>query len=308
MHHPTLSELPTLQQSRSGWPWTEECPQLADTMPDGQPWPKISIVTPSYNQGQFIEKTIRSVLLQGYPNLEYIIIDGGSTDNSIEIVKKYEGWLAYWSSELDHGQSHAINKGFQRASGEIYSWLNSDDYFLKHALRNVAMAYHESPRAGGWFGTCWQVDTYDNILVVSSPYRLDADGLAGWGENAVTQPACFFSEEAWRRCGPLDEDLHYGMDFDLWIKIAKVFSIEKADGVLAAVVVHKDAKTQKDFGRMYAEHCLVQFRHGYDQFAIQDISKWINDLRELRRIVNRIYRIPLVRLIMPLVRIIMRKH
>jgi len=304
MHHPTLSELPTPQQSRSGWPWTEETPQLPNAMPDGQPWPKISIVTPSYNQGQFIEKTIRSVLLQGYPNLEYIIVDGGSTNVSVDIIRKYEKWLMYWVSEPDRGQSEAINKGFTKASGEIYGWLNSDDYLLKHALRNVAMAYHESPRAGGWFGTCWQVDMYDNILVVSSPNRLDVEGLAGWGENAVTQPACFFSEEAWRICGPLDENLHYGMDFDLWIKIAKVFSIEKADGVLAAVVVHKDAKTQKDFGRMYAEHCLVQFRHGYDQFAIQDISKWINDLRELSRKVNRISRLPIVRPILLIARII----
>lgn len=304
MRCPTLSQLPKPQQSHSGWPWTEETPQLPDAMPDGQPWPKISIVTPSYNQGRFIEETIRSVLLQGYPNLEYIIIDGGSTDNSIEIVKKYERWLVYWASGPDQGQSNAINKGFERASGEIYGWLNSDDYLLKDALRNVALAYHLSPTAGGWFGGCLQVDEDGNTLLAVYPHRLDANGLAGWGENAVTQPACFFSEEAWRICGPLDEDLHYGMDFDLWIKIAKVFSIEKADGVLAAAVVHKDAKTQKDFGRMYAEHCLVQFRHGYDQFAIQDISKWINDLRELSRKVNRISRLPIVRPLLLIARII----
>ena len=118
MRCPTINELPSPPPGKRGWPWTEDSPQLPDTMPDGSPWPKISIVTPSLNQGPFIEETIRSVLLQGYPNLEYIIMDGGSTDESIEIIKKYEPWLAYWESEPDRGQSHAINKGFQRASGD----------------------------------------------------------------------------------------------------------------------------------------------------------------------------------------------
>ena len=98
-------------------------------MPNGEAWPRISIVTPSFNQGQFIEETIRSILLQGYPNLEYIIIDGGSTDESVEIIKKYEPWLTYWVSEKDRGQAHAINKGLERCTGEILAYINSDDYY-----------------------------------------------------------------------------------------------------------------------------------------------------------------------------------
>jgi len=102
---------------KTGWPWTEETSRLPEKMSDGRPWPRISIVTPSYNQGQFIEETIRSVLLQGYPNLEYIVIDGGSSDGSVEILQEYEQWLAYWVSERDRGQADALNKGFRRASG-----------------------------------------------------------------------------------------------------------------------------------------------------------------------------------------------
>ena len=107
-------------------------------MPDAN-YPRISIVTPSYNQGQFIEQTIRSVLLQNYPNLEYIIIDGGSTDNTVETIEKYEQYITYWVSEPDRGQSHAINKGFARCTGEIMAWLNSDDLYLPSALKSLEL-------------------------------------------------------------------------------------------------------------------------------------------------------------------------
>jgi glycosyltransferase involved in cell wall biosynthesis len=276
-------------------------------MPSGDAWPKISIVTPSYNQARFIEETIRSVLLQGYPNLEYIIIDGGSTDHSVEIIKRYEQWLSHWVSEQDRGQSDAINKGFNRASGQIYAWLNSDDYLLKNALRNVAMAYLGSPGAGGWFGGCLQVDESGDTLLIVCPNRLDAEALGGWGENAVTQPACFFSAKAWRECGPLDQDLHYAMDFDLWLKIAKHFTIEKVDDLLAAGLVHRDAKTQRDPAQMHAEHCVVQIRHGYEPLAIRNISQWISEYWRLLRKIDRISRFPFVRPFMPIVRIVWRR-
>jgi len=302
MRCPDISELPTPPRGRNGWPWREASQQLADTMPSGDPWPKISIVTPSYNQGQFIEETIRSVLLQGYPNLEYIIIDGSSTDNSVEIIKKYEKWLTHWVSEPDRGQSHAINKGFDRASGEIYAWLNSDDYFFKNALGNVAIACRASPDAGGWVGgsTFW-AEHYRRVTT-RWPNRLDLEGLAQWNQNSVGQPAFFFSRTAWNECGPLGEDLHYGMDLDLWLKIAKAFVLAKVDAMLAFERFHKDSKTQRDSGLMYAVQCQIQIRHGYERFAMEDIRQWMNEYVDLQRKIAIMSRIPFVRPILPVAR------
>jgi glycosyltransferase involved in cell wall biosynthesis len=138
----TLKDLPPPPEGKTGWPWTESSPQLPDKMPDGSEWPKISIVTPNYNYGQFIEETIRSVLLQGYPNLEYIVLDGNSTDDSVEIIKKYEPWLAYWVSEKDKGQANAINKGLEKATGHIAAYLNSDDTYLPSAFQHIAKIFY----------------------------------------------------------------------------------------------------------------------------------------------------------------------
>ena len=307
MRCPTLLDLPQPPRSKKRWPWMEESPQLADVMPGGDPWPKISIVTPSYNQGQFIEETIRSVLLQGYPNLEYIVIDGGSTDNSVEIIKKYEKWLKYWVSEPDRGQSHAINKGFKKASGEIYAWLNSDDYLLKDALSTVAMASQDSPKSGAWCGGCLRVDMNDSVLETSWPDHLEVEALADWLKNHYSQSACFFSGKAWQQCGPLNEDLCYAMDLDLWLKIAKTFPISKVGRLLSADHVHKGAKTQKDMAQMYTEIFLVQIRHGYERLAIQDISIWMDEYIALTRKLGWISRFPLFRPFMPIARIAWRR-
>ena len=217
MRCPTLRELPPPPPGTTGWPWTEESPQLPDTMPDGRPWPRISIVTPNYNYGQFLEETIRSVLLQGYPDLEYIIIDGGSTDNSVEIIKKYEPWLAYWVSEPDRGQSHAINKGFERATGEIMAWINSDDLYSPCAFGAVAKHFAFHPQVG----LIWSKHT------VISKDGVIRTGLIKWTYSwrdvlyagcIIPQETAFFRSHLWRRCGGLDLNLHLALDYDLWIR------------------------------------------------------------------------------------------
>lgn len=145
MRCPTLAELPPPPPGKTGWPWTEESPQLPDAMPDGRPWPRISIVMPCYNRERLVEEAIRSVLLQGYPNLEYIIIDGGSTDGTLEVIHKYDPWLSYWISERDDGVYDAVNKGIELTSGEFIGWLNSDDMYIQDTFRKVIEAYMTNP-------------------------------------------------------------------------------------------------------------------------------------------------------------------
>ena len=219
-----LSDLPPPPPGRTGWPWTVETPPLPDTQPDGSPWPRISIVTPSYNQGQFIEETIRSILLQGYPNLEYIIIDGGSTDDTVDMIRKYEAHIAYWVSEKDRGQSHAINKGMARATGDILAYLNSDDAYLEGGLATVAERAARNPEVDLIHGICRISD--ENSLKVAE--RVGAisrfDEIIDlwefwWRHRNFVQPEVFWTSRIAGRVGPFREDLYWVMDFDYWLRI-----------------------------------------------------------------------------------------
>lgn len=218
MRCPTLSELPPPPAGKTGWPWTEESPQLPETTPEGRPWPRISIVTPSFNQGEFIEETIRSVLLQGYPDLEYIIIDGGSTDKSVEIVKKYEPWLSYWVSEPDRGQSDAINKGWKQCTGEIVAYLNSDDVYTPSAISEAVSTFFRGPEYAVVHGLTTIIDEYsDTGKLFGSPFDL-ISSLNGCN-NPVAQPSAFIRRKFIDEVGLMDIKLHRAMDYDLWLRL-----------------------------------------------------------------------------------------
>ena len=216
------SKFPSPLPGKTGWPWTTTSELLPDKMPDGSPWPKISVVTPSYNQGKFIEETIRSVLLQGYPNLEFIIIDGGSTDNTLEIINKYEPWLDYWVSEPDRGQSHAINKGWDKCNGEIISWLNSDDLYLPNSLRIIAETYKNSKEAIIFIGGCSICNENLEEIFYKLPKYLDSKDLITGG-GVVGQPSVFFIRDILYEIGGLDETLSYVMDWEFWIRIGMYY-------------------------------------------------------------------------------------
>lgn len=233
----------------NNWLWQDNANFLLSSNEKRDSYPRISIVTPSYNQAQYLEETIRSVLLQGYPNLEYIIIDGGSTDGSVEIIKKYEPWLTYWVSEPDRGQSHAINKGFARCSGEILNWLNSDDFLLPGALNLVAKNILK--------GTTEFYIIAGNALMITSKGqlipRLHIREAQGWirklgvkWEGGI-QASWFFSKALYLALGGINESLHYCMDIDLsfrWVKQSPEYLIEEKP--LAVYREHREAKTLKN--------------------------------------------------------------
>jgi len=186
--------------------------------------PLVSIVTPSFNQADFIEETLCSVLEQDYPRIEYIVIDGGSTDGSVEIIRKYADRLAYWVSERDAGQSDAINKGLRRATGDIVAWLNSDDYYVPHALTAAVQCLVAHPEAGMVYGNVDVVDAHGQVLKrgVGSDYDLARQLLQ---EIIVPQPAAFWWRRVTEDVGYLRTDLHYAMDWDLWLRIGRRYSI-----------------------------------------------------------------------------------
>jgi len=235
--------------------------------------PKISIITPSYNQGKYLEKTILSVLDQGYPNLEYIIIDGGSTDESVEIIRKYQDRLAYWVSEPDRGQSHAINKGFERATGDILAWLNSDDWYVAGALLAVAEAFTSNPDVGAVVGAGEMVDGEGTLIHHNEPLTITTQTLLDWSDAFFCQPSCFFSQKAWSACGLLDENFHFAMDLDLWFKIAARFRFDRIEQVLSVSLVHADAKTAVNALEMQIDALLVTLRHGGEKSFRDQLEK-----------------------------------
>ena len=214
----TLEDLPPAPQGQTGWPWTEGTKPLPQQMPDGSFYPRISIVTPSYNYGHFIEETIRSVLLQGYPNLEYIIIDGGSTDNTVEIIKKYEKYITYWVSESDEGQTDAINKGYQHCTGDIFAWLNADCSYTMSALQEVVEYYLNGYKliAGGCVAVYNDGREY-TVYSVPMNFELYLKFWI-WG-CSFTQADVFVDKKLADDCFPLNNKLYMVMDYQFFLRV-----------------------------------------------------------------------------------------
>ena len=273
MRCPTLVELPSPPPNQTGWMWTEENPQLPDDRPGSHLLPRVTIVTPSYNQGRFVEATIRSVLLQGYPNLEYIIIDGGSSDNSVEIIKKYEPWLAYWVSEKDRGQAHAINKGFARASGNIYAYLNSDDFFEPGALHGCALAFRGGHQWVVGRVRCWQ----EGVGYWPFP-QLPGESFAKWFLSCpIPQAGCFWSAKLHHEMGQLREDLNYIIDYEFWLRFRFIKKIEPfiIDQPVAVYRIHPQSKTVAENSEFARESNLIREQYKHRLTYIQRRWLWV---------------------------------
>jgi len=254
MYSPRLSELPQPPNDKTGWPWTEESSLLPSQMADGSPWPRVTLVTPSFNQGSFLEETIRSVLLQGYPNLEYFILDGASTDNSVETIKKYSPWITYWISEPDGGQSEAINRGLEMGSGLFATWINSDDLLHKDALAKHATQIGFEGKVV-YAGICLYLDEYGTTVrthrgrVFSLEDLLHIRTVWRAGGNLV-QPEVLFPRELALEVGGLNTNNHLTMDYELWGKF-----------LLAGARFHY---TEIPFG-MFRRHPSQKTQDGLDQ-------------------------------------------
>jgi glycosyltransferase involved in cell wall biosynthesis len=229
-----LRLLPVPPEDSSGWPWSQETePSIYGSR---QQWPKLTIVTPSYNQAQFIEETIRSVLLQNYPNLEYIIMDGGSTDGTKSILEKYSPWISYWQSEKDGGQGQAINRGFSLASGVYYSWINSDDYYLSNVFFKVSDKFLRGKAQFVYgFGFSITAEHQAPELVKVLPF---------WDLfikiPSLVQPSTFWLAEIHQ---PIWEELHCSLDFELWLRLVKGRRRYRIKEALSVAHAHTDAKT-----------------------------------------------------------------
>jgi glycosyltransferase involved in cell wall biosynthesis len=212
--------------------------------------PLVSVVTPSFNQARYLEDTIRSVLGQDYPYLEYLVVDGASTDGSVEVIRKYASRLAWWVSEQDSGQAEAINKGLSRATGGIVAWLNSDDIYLPGTISAAVNAFQENPEAVLVYGNMLAVDEHGETLNLLRYRQLSLEDLLCF--QIIGQPAVFFRREALDKAGKLDPSYHFLLDHQLWVRITIQGAILHVDEIWAAARYHPEAKNRAraaEFGR-----------------------------------------------------------
>jgi glycosyltransferase involved in cell wall biosynthesis len=221
-------------------------------------WPLLTVVTPSFNQGRFIRDTIESVLTQSYPRIEYLVVDGGSTDETVAILRSYGDRIA-WVSEPDRGQTDAINKGWRRARGTMLAYLNSDDLYLPGAVERAVACLQAHPEAGAVYGEGYHVDEAGRVI---ERYPTEPFDPARLSQTCfICQPTVFLRRDLVERLGYLDASLRYCMDYDLWIRLARVSRFAYLPEYLASTRLHAEAKTLDQRGPFHAEILRTVHRH-----------------------------------------------
>jgi len=272
-----LDILPAPAEGKTGWPWTEQSdPTIYNSRNN---WPKLSIITPSYNQAAFLEQTIRTVLLQNYPNLEFMVMDGGSNDGSKAILEKYSPWISYWQSKKDGGQGQAINMGFSLASGDYYAWINSDDYYLKDVFHLIVDTFlvHKTSFVYGY--------SYDYHVRENKFKLVKLLPLVDYFIKipSLLQPACFWDAGINQ---PIWEELYCALDFELWLRMVKGHKRKLIKQPLAVAQVHENAKTSdaKMKEKWHEDHLKI-----WSDDAHGTVYEW-NRIVFLNRIRKKIYR------------------
>jgi glycosyltransferase involved in cell wall biosynthesis len=246
--------LPKPAPSRVGWLWNSPGgPQVDDST--ARPWPRVSIVTPSYNQAEYLEQTIRSILLQRYPYLEYTVMDGGSTDGSVDLIRRYESYLTSWVSEPDRGQSHAINNGWVRATGEIIAYLNSDDYYLPGAIHTSVRYLMDHPEIDLVYGSVLHVDESGHEFARIRPPRYTLPRLVH--SCFIAQPSVFLRRALYERLGPLDESIHHSFDYEYWLRASNIASFAMLPVFSAGVRYHQSSKSSSQLVRFFLDEVTI---------------------------------------------------
>jgi glycosyltransferase involved in cell wall biosynthesis len=270
-----LEDLPAPPAGRCGWPWTEPPAPPPRGVRHAGGWPRICVVTPSFNQAPFLEQTLRSVLLQGYPNLEYIVIDGGSTDASVPILEKYAPWLSFWVSERDRGQVDAINKGLRRSSADWVAWQNSDDIYYPEAFWRVAEAAGHDPSAALVTGNVNLIGADDRLITdmrfVRPTYRsLLAEGMV------MTNQAAFWHRRLHATVGWLDEAYGCAFDYDWFLRVLAGGHARHIDSTLGGYRIYADTKTTRMLQQCTEERARI--------LAGRRLPAWEVQLYRLRRL------------------------
>lgn len=276
------------RDAQDSWPWSDAAVDITDYASHGENWPKITLITPSLNQGRFLEAAIRSVLLQGYPNLEYIVADGGSTDGSVDIIRHYAPLLGGWTSQPDSGPAEALNRAFSQATGDIMAWLNADDVYLPGALFSAAEALEH---AGGFdlvYGEGWYIDEFGHRIEPCRFIRRNFTRQYLVNKDPILQPAAFWRRELWEKTGPLDTNLHWVFDWEWFIRahsngrfryIPKNFAYYRVQpyaltrtGGLARQLEH--GRVTRQYGAWWHPNHLVQQTRRLDSAGIRWTQRW----------------------------------
>ncbi len=279
---------PPLDSTRSGWPWDGVEPPVTQSGAGDDAWPRITIVTPSFNQGLFLEETIRSVLAQGYPRLEYIVLDGGSTDNSVEILTHYDRVITHWESKKDAGQADAINRGFGMATGSVLGWLNSDDIYLPGTLLSIARQFTAKPAAQLIYGEGWYIDESSKRIEPCRFVRRRFDRTYLVNRDPILQPAAFWRQELWTAVGPLNSRLNWVFDWEWFIRAYDLARFDYLPQHLAGYRVQPAAKTRtgglirqqehgrvtRQYGGVWHPNHVVQRTRALDASMQQATARW----------------------------------